>query len=110
MKINRRLFWDYAIPESGLESEAFKKWYLARALSAGSAQDIRDAGGVEEVRRYFRNLHLPLEIERLWSWYLGIPGPRPELWVFWPGFFAFYHPDFYPNNWRALSFRCNFEK
>ena len=80
MKINSRLIWDYSFSENDLLSEAFKKWYLARALSEGSAQDIRDAGGVDEVRRYFRHLHLPLEVERLWSWYLAIPGPRSELY------------------------------
>ena len=80
MKINRRLIWDYEFPPKSLESDSFKKWYLARVLSSGSAQDIRDAGGSEAVRRYFRQLHLPLETERLWSWYLEIPGPRAELY------------------------------
>ena len=80
MKVNRRLLWDYDFPEGTLQSEAFRKWYLARALSSGSAQDIREAGGAEAVRRCFPSLHLPLEIERLWSWYLKIPGPRAELY------------------------------
>ena len=80
MKINPRLLWDYHFSAKDFESPAFKRWYLARVLSEGSAQDIRDAGGVEEVRRHFRDLHLPLETERLWSWYLGISGTRSEFY------------------------------
>jgi len=80
MKVNRWLIWDYDFSEEILRSESFKKWYLARALSRGSAQDIREAGGTEAVRQCFPSLHLPLEIERLWSWYLEIPGPRAELY------------------------------
>ena len=80
MTINRRLIWDYRFSEEEYETDAFKEWYLGRVLSHGSAQDIRNAGGVEAVRRSFQQLFLPLEVERLWSWYLGIPGPRAELY------------------------------
>jgi hypothetical protein len=80
MKINRALLWDYDFSEDALRSSSFTSWYLSRVLSHGSSQDIRDAGGVEEVRRCFGKLHLPLEVERLWSWYLNIPGPRAELY------------------------------
>lgn len=80
MKVNRSLLWDHGFSEADLSTDAFKEWYLARVLSQGSSHDIRDAGGTAEVRRYFQKLHLPLETERLWSWYLGIPGPRTELY------------------------------
>ena len=80
MKVNRSLIWDYAFSEKDYDTDTFKEWYLARVLSNGSAEDIRNAGGVEAVRQYYLKLHLPLEVERLWSWYLGIPGPRTELY------------------------------
>ncbi len=80
MKVNRSLIWDYDFSERDYKTEAFEEWYLGRVLSKGSAGDIRDAGGREAVRRHFAKLHLPIEVERLWSWHLGIPGPRAHLY------------------------------
>ena len=86
MKVNKRLIWDYDFSEKDFESEPFKDWYFSRVLDRGRVQDIRDIGGVESIRTHFLHLHLPLEVERLWSWYLKIPGPRSELYD---------HPQFF---------------
>jgi hypothetical protein len=86
MKVNRTLLWDHDFSEKDYDTEAFKEWYLARAITRGSVDDIRQAGGISEIRRHFSRLHLSLETERLWSWYLGIPGPRTELYG---------HPDLF---------------
>ena len=86
MKVNQQLIWDYKFSEKDYDTEAFRDWYLGRVLVHGSVQDIRNAGGVESVRAHFLLLNLPLEVERLWSWYLAIPGYRSELYD---------HPQFF---------------
>lgn len=80
MKVNKQLIWDYDFSEKDYGTEAFIDWYLCRVLARGSFQDVRDAGGVVAVRNHFPHIFLPLEVERLWSWYLGIPGPRSALY------------------------------
>ena len=37
-KVNKTLIWDYDF-EGKYETEEFKKWYLARVLSRGTASD-----------------------------------------------------------------------
>jgi hypothetical protein len=80
MKVNRELLWDHDFSEEDYETESFKDWYLARTITDGNTKDIQNAGGIPEIRKCFIRLHLPLETERLWSWYLNIPGPRTELY------------------------------
>ena len=42
--INEKLVWDYDIPENAQQDEAFLRWYLARVLTRGSADDLRAIG------------------------------------------------------------------
>jgi len=70
MEINRRLVWDYEIPEEGLKDEAFRRWYLARVLTRGSLADVQ-AVGLETVRQALPTLVLPEKTRRFWELYLG---------------------------------------
>ncbi|MEW6607227.1 MAG: hypothetical protein AB1414_07190 [bacterium] len=65
--INKNLIWDYDF-EGKYDTEEFKKWYLARVLTRGSAQDIRLIG-LEMIRKYLPSLNLPEKIRKFWSWW-----------------------------------------
>lgn len=71
MDINRRLVWDYEIPEEGLKDEAFRRWYLARVLTRGSLADVQ-AVGLEAIRPALPTLVLPPKTRRFWELYLGL--------------------------------------
>lgn len=71
MEINRRLIWDYDIPEEGLQNEAFQRWYLARVLTRGSLADVQ-AVGLEKIQRALPSLVLPAKTRRFWELYLGL--------------------------------------
>ena len=71
MEIDRRLVWDYEVPEQGLKDEAFRRWYLARVLTRGALADIR-AVGLDAIRRALPSLVLPARIRRFWDLYLGL--------------------------------------
>lgn len=70
MKVNKNLIWDYSYTDAETESESFKRWYLARVLMRGGAQDIRDVG-VETIRIYLPRLTLPKRIRVFWDWYFN---------------------------------------
>ncbi len=42
MSINPDLVWDYEIPEDGHQDEGFRRWYIARVLSRGRMEDVRE--------------------------------------------------------------------
>lgn len=73
--INEKLIWDYDIPADAQTNEAFREWYVKRALTHGTAADIR-AIGLEIIRRYFPRLHLPPDIREFWLWYFNEPAVR----------------------------------
>jgi hypothetical protein len=68
--INEKLIWDYDIPAGAQENEAFRRWYVTRVLSHGTADDIR-AVGLATIHDYRPNIFLPKEIMDFWQWYFG---------------------------------------
>ncbi len=73
--INERLVWDYEIPNDAQQDEAFRKWYLTRVLTRGSADDIREIG-LEVIYAYLPSLNLPPDIRDFWNWYFNLPSVR----------------------------------
>jgi len=65
--INKKLIWDYDF-EGKYDTEEFKKWYIARVLTRGTAKDIRDIG-LETIKRHLPSLNLPEKIRKFWSWW-----------------------------------------
>ncbi|MBE2200319.1 MAG: hypothetical protein IAE79_17015 [Anaerolinea sp.] len=70
--INEKLVWDTDIPPDAQTNEAFRKWYVKRVLTHGTAADIR-AIGIETIRHYFPHLYLPADIYDFWLWYFNEP-------------------------------------
>lgn len=70
--INPNLVWDYDIPPDDNQSEAFRRWYMGRVLSRGSAEDLK-AIGFDTIYSYLPVLDLPLEIRHFWEWYFNLP-------------------------------------
>ncbi|MFQ6084454.1 MAG: hypothetical protein ACE5WD_14010 [Candidatus Aminicenantia bacterium] len=66
-KINKSLIWDYDF-EGKYETEEFKKWYLARVLTRGTAKDIREIG-FDIIKEYLPFLNLPRKVREFWVWY-----------------------------------------
>lgn len=83
--VNPDLIWDYAIPPAGEQSEAFRRWYIARVLTRGRSQDLR-AVGLHVIYAYLPQLILPAEIRCFWQWYFGLPEVRQR----------YVHPDATP--------------
>jgi hypothetical protein len=75
LSINPDLVWDYEIAEGGHQDEAFRRWYIARVLTRGRMQDIRDLG-LHTIDAYLPVLVLPARIRRFWEWYLNLPDVR----------------------------------
>ena len=69
--VNPDLVWDYDIPAEGEQSEAFRRWYIARVLTRGKAEDLR-AIGLQTIYAYWPLVHLPSEIRRFWQWYFNL--------------------------------------
>lgn len=67
MRINPYLIWDYTFTEEEQKSEFFKKWYIARVLQRGGAEDIRGIG-MEAIHQYLPYLSLPKDIRNFWEW------------------------------------------
>ena len=70
MQINHDLIWDYSFSPQDMQTEEFKRWYVARVLMRGGAKDIRDVG-VDIIRRYLPHLSLPKAIREFWDWYFA---------------------------------------
>jgi len=75
LPINPDLVWDYELPAQGEQSDAFRRWYIARVLTRGRAEDIR-AIGLRTIYAYLPQLTLPERIRRFWHWYLSFPDVR----------------------------------
>jgi hypothetical protein len=68
--VNRRLLWDCAWPDADYKSEDFFKWYLARVLANGTADDLR-AIDFKIIKRYLDALiGIPGFVREFWQWYL----------------------------------------
>jgi hypothetical protein len=74
LPVNPDLVWDYDLPAEE-QSEAFRRWYIARVLTRGRAEDIR-AIGLRTIYAYLPHLVLPARIARFWEWYFGLPDVR----------------------------------
>lgn len=70
LPINPDLVWDYQIPSE--QSEAFRRWYIARVLSRGRTEDLK-AIGFSTIYAYLSTLDLPAEIRSFWEWYFNLP-------------------------------------
>ena len=84
MKVNKQLIWDYDIPEQNYDTPAFREWYVARVLTQGTLQDIRQVG-FDTIREMLPKLWLPAAIQYFWEWYFGMPhahAERPDPYTF----------------------------
>ena len=68
-RINKALIWDYDF-KGNYDSEEFKKWYIARVLSCGTKDDLRQLG-IATIKEHFASLNLPNKIREFWEWYFG---------------------------------------
>jgi len=75
LHVNPDLVWDYDLPVKEQQSEAFRRWYVARVLTRGRAEDIR-ATGLRTIYTYLPQLTLPTRIRRFWKWYFSLPDVR----------------------------------
>ena len=72
MKINKDYIWDYDLSKIDVESDAFKKLYIARMLVRGGMNDLKDIG-FETIYEYLPALTIPLQIREFWEWYFLLP-------------------------------------
>ena len=70
--VNPALVWDYEIPPEEKQTDAFRRWYLARVLTRGNSGDLR-AIGFKTIYNYLPHLVLPTSIRRFWEWNFGLP-------------------------------------
>jgi hypothetical protein len=70
--VNPALVWDYEIPPAEEQTDAFRKWYLARVLTRGNSADLQ-AIGFETIYVSLPGLNLPPAIRRFWEWYFKLP-------------------------------------
>jgi len=67
LSINKSLIWDYDF-KGRTDTPEFKKWYIARVLSCGRMEDVRQIG-LTVIKDYFPQLNLSLRIKKFWEWY-----------------------------------------
>lgn len=72
LPINKKLIWDYDIPEDAQTNEAFREWYVKRVLTHGTMSDIC-AIGLATIHWYLPQLFLPQDIGAFWYWYFAQP-------------------------------------
>lgn len=68
VKIDRRLVWDYPA-DVAEDDEAFRRWYVARVLTRGGIENVRELG-LETIREYLPHIVLPRRIRDFWEWFL----------------------------------------
>ncbi len=83
LKINRHLLWNVDLSKVDLSSEAFLRHYVARVLSHGTAEDIRQIG-IPLIRKYLPDLALPRAIQWFWEWYFSQPESEARYGCFDP--------------------------
>ena len=69
--VNPALVLDYEIPPEEEQTDAFRRWYLARVLTRGSSENLR-AIGLRTIYIYLPHLVLPAAIRRFWDWYFSL--------------------------------------
>lgn len=67
--INKTLIWDYDF-KGHYDTKEFKKWYISRALSCGTKDDIHQIG-MDTIKHYLPYLNLPNKIRKFWEWYFS---------------------------------------
>lgn len=72
MIVNKNLLWDYDWKEEQYESEEFKRWYIARVLSRGTAEDVRNVG-IPLIKEYLPKITVPLRIREYWEFVFTLP-------------------------------------
>lgn len=70
--VNPELVWDYEIPLQHEQTDAFRRWYIARVLARGRITDLETIG-IEAIYHYWPTLQLPKPIHQFWQWYLTLP-------------------------------------
>lgn len=75
--VNPALVWDYEIPPEKEQTDAFRRWYLARVLTRGGKDDLQTIG-LETIHAFLPHLNLPAEIRRFWEWYFNLPEVKPR--------------------------------
>ncbi len=69
--VNEKLIWDYDWSEQEYKTEKFFKWYLARVLSNGTAEDLKNID-FTLINKYLGNIiGIPRFVRSFWEWYLG---------------------------------------
>ncbi|MCK4453232.1 hypothetical protein KAT67_08715 [candidate division WOR-3 bacterium] len=69
--VNEKLIWDYDWSEQEYKTEKFFKWYLARVLSNGTAEDLKNID-FTLINKYLSNIiGIPRFVRSFWEWYLG---------------------------------------
>jgi hypothetical protein len=68
--VNQALIWDYEFSPEDIKTDSFRRWYVARVLARGGAEDIR-AVGIETIERELPHLNLHPVIRSFWTWYFG---------------------------------------
>lgn len=69
--VNEKLIWDYDWSEQEYKTEKFFKWYLARVLSNGTAEDLKNID-FTLLKKYLGKLNIARRIARFWFHYLEI--------------------------------------
>ena len=72
INVNPELVWDYEIPPLHEQTDAFRRWYIARVLVRGRIADIETIG-LPLIYHYWPTLQLPKPIHQFWHWYLNLP-------------------------------------
>jgi len=68
--VNEKLIWDYEWKDEDYKTDRFFKWYLARVLSYGSKEDIRNIE-FSIIKKYLDVLiGVPGRVKEFWEWYL----------------------------------------
>lgn len=77
LTINKKLLWDYDLPDDASTNEPFCEWYVTRVLTHGVADDIRTIG-LSTIHAYLPRIVLPKEIREFWYWYFNQPQVREQ--------------------------------
>ena len=67
--VNKSLIWDYDL-KGRYDTPEFEKWYIARILSCGRMEDLRQIG-INVIKEHFPQLNLPLRIKKFWEDFLA---------------------------------------
>ena len=74
MEVNKHFLWGYDWKVEEYEREEFKRWYIARVLSRGLAEDVRGVG-ILLIKEYLPKISLPKSIRESWEFFFS------RLWV-----------------------------